>query len=189
MSERAKRERESALERRGSRREERSVYLVVCEGETEKRYFDSMRRHPGVRVHTVHVRQAKHPQKERVLRAAREAERDDYTEVWAVFDTDGTDVTVLCDQARCDGIRTAPSTPAFETWLLLHLSDHRAALLTGAKAEKELKSLLPGWGKGRTRFDDFAHGIQDALERAERLPAESDPSTDVHRLMRALLRE
>lgn len=92
MSERAKRERESALERRGSRREERSVYLVVCEGETEKRYFDSMRRHPGVRVHTVHVRQAKHLQKERVLRAAREGARDDHTEVGAVFDTDGTDV-------------------------------------------------------------------------------------------------
>lgn len=112
MSKRAKRERESDLRRRRTaHREERSVYLIVCEGETEKRYFDSMRKQPRARIHTVEVRRAKHPQKEGVVRTAKDADRDEYTEVWAVFDTDGTDVTVLCDQARRDGVQTAPSTP------------------------------------------------------------------------------
>lgn len=188
MSRRAGRRRESDLRRRPARREERRVYLVVCEGETEKGYFDSMRGHPEVRIHTVHVKRAKHPQRERVVRTAKEADRDDYTEVWAVFDTDGDDVTVLCDRARGEGIETAPSTPSFETWLLLHLTDRRAALMTGAKAEKALKALLPGWSKGRTRFDDFSHGLQDALDRAESLPPGKDPGTEVHRLVRALLR-
>ncbi|WP_017544196.1 RloB family protein [Nocardiopsis prasina] len=189
MSKRAKRERETSLRRRGPRREEQRVYLIVCEGETEKGYFDSMRGHTGVRIHTVHVRQAKHPQREWVLRTARDAGHDEYTEVWAVFDTDGDDVTVLCNQARRNGIKTACSTPTFETWLILHLTDLRAALGSGAKAEKALQALLPTWRKGRTRFEDFAHGLQDAVERAELLPPDGDPSTGVHRLVRVLLRD
>lgn len=60
--------------------------------------------------------------------------------------------------------------------------------MSGAKAEKALKALLPNWGKGRTRFEDFADGLQDALERAERLPSGTDPSTGVHGLVRAILR-
>ena len=56
------------------------------------------------------------------------------------------------------------------------------------EAEKALKALSPNWGKGRTRFEDFAQGLQDALERAERLPPGSDPSTGVGRLVRAVLR-
>ncbi|WP_017581355.1 RloB family protein [Nocardiopsis valliformis] len=187
MSKRAKRQ--SALGRQkavdwGKRR----IYLIVCEGETEKRYFDTMRGHPDIQIHAVHVRQAKHPQRERVIRTAQEAERSNYAEIWAVFDTDGEDVAVLCEKARQDGIRTAASTPTFEAWLLLHLTDQRAALMSGAKAEKALKALLPNWGKGRTRFEDFADGLQDALERAERLPPGTDPSTGVHRLVRAILR-
>ncbi|GHC95864.1 hypothetical protein GCM10007079_47800 [Nocardiopsis terrae] len=186
MSKRAKRQSDLAR-RKPAEQRSRRIYLVVCEGETEKRYFDSMRKHPGVQIHAVHVRQAKHPQRERVLRSAKEAERSSYTEVWAVFDTDGDDVAVLCEEARRDGVRTAPTTPTFEAWLLLHLTDQRAALMSGAKAEKTLKSLLPNWRKGSTRFDDFAHGLQDALERAERLSPGSDPSTEVHRLVRVLL--
>ncbi|MEU3015844.1 RloB family protein [Nocardiopsis sp. NPDC007018] len=189
MSKRAKRERETSLRRRAPRREERRVYLIVCEGETEKGYFDSMRGHDGVRVHTVRVRRAKHPQRERVLRAAEDAGGDDYTGVWAVFDTDGDDVTELCREAARQGVETACSTPTFETWLLLHLGDHRAALGSGAKAEKALQALLPSWSKGRTRFEDFAHGLQDAVERAELLPPGGDPSTGVHRLIRVILRE
>lgn len=189
MSKRAKRDRESQLERtKGARRDERSVYMIVCEGVTEKRYFDSMRKHPDVQVHTVYVRKAKHPQRERVIRTAQEAERRGYTGVWAVFDTDGEDVAALCDQAHRDGIETASSTPTFETWLLLHLTDRRAALVSGAKAEKALQSLLPNWSKGSTRFGDFAHGLRDALGRAENLPEGSDPSTGVCRLVRAILR-
>ncbi len=129
----------------------------------------------------MHVRQAKHPPRERVIRTARETDRSNYTGVWAVFDTDGDDVTVLCDQAHRDGIRTAPSTPTFETWLILHFSDHRAALVSGAKASKTLQDLFSRWSKGSTQFEDFARGLQDALERAERLPAGSDPSTGVYR--------
>jgi hypothetical protein len=188
VSKRAKRERETVLERRRPRSDQRRVYLIVCEGETEKLYFDSMRGHPGVQIHAVHARRAKHPQRERVVRTAQEAERSNYTEIWAVFDTDGNDVAELCAKAHRDGIQTAASTPTFEAWLLLHLTDQRAALMSGTKAEKALKAHLPTWGKGRTRFEDFAQGLQDALERAERLPPGSDPSTGVYRLVRAILR-
>ncbi|WP_435107856.1 hypothetical protein [Nocardiopsis synnemataformans] len=57
---------------------------------------------------------------------------------------------------------TAPSTPTFETWLILHLRDHRSALVTAARAERELRALLPRWSKGATRFEDFAHGLEAA---------------------------
>ncbi|MFE9243212.1 RloB family protein [Nocardiopsis sp. NPDC006938] len=188
MSKRAKR-RSELDRRRVAAKRNRRIFLIVCEGETEKRYFDSLRGHRGVQIHAVHVRRAKHPQRERVVRTAVEAERSDYTGVWAVFDTDGDDVTELCREAARKGVETACSTPTFETWLLLHLGDHRAALGSGAKAEKALQALLPSWSKGRTRFEDFAHGLQDAVERAELLPPGGDPSTGVHRLIRVILRE
>ncbi len=189
MSKRRRREqRETSLDRRGPHREERRVYLVVCEGETEKRYFDTMKKHPDVRLHTVHARKAKHLQREIVVRSAAEAKRDDCTELWAVFDTDGEDVTALVAAAARGGIETAPSTPAFETWLILHLRDHRSALVTAARAERELRALLPRWSKGGTRFEDFAHGLEDACERAGRLPPTGDPSTRIHQLIRALTR-
>ncbi len=188
MSKRAKRQ--SDLERRRSAaKDSRRIYLIVCEGETEKRYFDSLRGHAGVQIHAVHVRRAKHPQRERVVRTAEDAERGNYTQVWAVFDTDGDDVSELCRQAGRKGIETACSTPTFETWLILHLTDLRAALGSGAKAEKALQALLPVWRKGRTRFEDFAHGLQDAVERAELLPPDGDPSTGVHRLVRVIRRD
>ncbi|RKS06090.1 RloB-like protein [Nocardiopsis sp. Huas11] len=189
MSKRRKREKETDLRRRRPHREEQRVYLVVCEGETEKRYFDTMKRHPDVRLHTVHVRKSKHPQSEIVVRSASQAARDEYTEVWAVFDTDGQDVTGLVRAAERDGVEAAPSTPTFESWLILHLVDHRAAIESGAKAEKILTRLLPGWDKGGTHFKDFAHGLKDACERAARLPEGADPSTGVHRLVHVILRD
>lgn len=189
MSKRRKRERETELRRRGPHREEREVHLVVCEGETEKRYFETMRSHPGVRLHTIHPKRAKHPQRRTVVDSALAQSSDEYTGVWAVFDTDGEDVTVLVAEARRGGVECAASTPTFETWLLLHLRDHRAAIVSGTKGEKLLQSLLPAWSKGRgTRFDDFAHGLDDACARAEALRPTGDPSTGVHRLIRAIRR-
>ncbi|WP_116245676.1 RloB family protein [Nocardiopsis sp. FIRDI 009] len=188
MSRRRRREKETDLRRRRPRREERDVYLVVCEGETEKRYFDTMKRHPDVNLHTVHAKRAKHPQREVVVRSAVRARSDEYTEVWAVFDTDGDDVSHLVASAERDGVKTAPSTPTFETWLLLHLRDHRAPLVTGGRAERALKAALRTWDKGGTHFRDFAHGLKDACERAERLHPDGDPGTRVHLLVRSLLR-
>jgi hypothetical protein len=101
--------------------------------------------------------------------------------------TDGQDVTELVRAAERDGIETAPSTPTFESWLILHLVDHRAAIESGAKAEKILRKLLPGWDKGRTDFKDFGHGLKDACARAARLPEDADPSTGVHRLLGVIL--
>ncbi|MGW9351299.1 RloB family protein [Nocardiopsis flavescens] len=180
--------RESRLDRRSRFREEREVHLVVCEGETEKGYFDSLHRHPGVRVHTVRTRKAKHPQREAVVATAARGMGQAYNRVWAVFDTDGADVRDLVARARREGIEPVPSTPTFETWLILHLDDHRAPLLSGAKVEKRLKALLPRWTKGATDFADFAEGLDRARTRAEKLPEGCDPCTSVHLLIRAVLR-
>ncbi|MFY7065317.1 RloB family protein [Nocardiopsis changdeensis] len=186
MSRRAKRE--SRLDRRSRFREEKQVHLVVCEGETEKGYFDSLHRHPDVRVHTVRTRKAKHPQREAVVATAARASGDEYTRVWAVFDTDGADVRDLVARARKNGVEPVPSTPTFETWLILHIDDHRSPLLSGDKAEKRLKALMPRWSKGATDFADFADGLDHACARAGRLPEGHDPCTSVHLLIRAVLR-
>ncbi|MDT0328243.1 RloB family protein [Nocardiopsis lambiniae] len=161
---------------------------MVCEGETEKGYFDSLHRNPEVRLHTVRTRKAKHPQREVVVATAARALENAYTRVWAVFDTDGADVRDLVARAHKEGVEPVPSTPTFETWLILHLDDHRAPLLSGDKAEKRLKALLPRWSKGATDFTDFAHGLDKARSRAEGLPSGCDPCTSVHLLVGALLR-
>lgn len=101
----------------------------------------------------------------------------EYNRVRAVFDTDGADVRDLVARARREGIEPVPSTPTFETRLILHLDDHRAPLLCGDKAEKRLKTLLPRWTKGATDVADFADGLDRARTRAEKLPEGCDPRT------------
>lgn len=112
---------------------------------------------------------------------------DNDSSVWAVSDRDGDDVTVLAAEARRGGVGCAASTPTFETWLLLRLRDHRAAIVSGAQGEKLLRGLLPRWSRDNgARFHDFAHGLADACARARFSHRTPTRARGVHRLIKAV---
>ncbi|WP_169988259.1 RloB family protein [Microbispora sp. H10836] len=185
--------RRSLLERRPSgTRAQKKRFLILCEGETEERYFQGMRTRGGPVLDVInpkvdHVNVVVEAHRRRCL-----DDYDDGDEVWCVLDTEldrGLADRIL---AKAGGtIRLALSTPCFDFWLLLHREDRRAPFQTAGDVEKALKRALPGWSKGSTKFADFRDGVDDACRRARAVASEKkdhmrNPSTSVWRLVEAI---
>jgi hypothetical protein len=189
--------RRRSLQRRTNVRELRQRFLIVCEGEkTEPNYFNSFRvpkavvKVVGIGENTIRV----------VEQALTLREKDDYDQVWCVFDRDVFPVenfNAALQLARNNGIQVAYSNEAFELWYVLHFNYHQAATARHLYAEK-LSDLL-GVAYEKTRLDmyDRLEGRQEsAIQHAEKLlgtydppdPARDNPSTTVHLLVQALNR-
>lgn len=181
--------RETSLRRRADRREQRDSFMIFCEGKTEVRYFKGLKRGDGPEIHPVDT---KYTNADSIIKEAATASGSGYTEVWAVFDTECTDVSEHCHRARGRNIRVGVSYPCFELWLLLHHEDRHAPFQSADQAEAALKKAVPRWRKGDgTHFADFTDGVADACTRARRLePTGEDhgrnPSTNLWRLVEQL---
>lgn len=89
-------------------------------------------------------------------------------------------------------MRLVVSNPCFELWLLLHFVDHRGASASYRQLRPKLIKHVPEYDKCQLEFDQFAAGLEDAVDRAERLdPSGQDhdrnPSTGVWKLVRQVL--
>jgi len=196
-------------------------FLIVTEGEvTEPVYFEQLldemeltRAHvkviPGDKSDPKRViRTARRMVRELAVRASNDqlklGEPPAFEHVWAVIDTDkavqeGTWDKVL-QLASNENVQLASSSPCFEFWLLLHLSNSFAPLINGEKAKRVLENKL---GSPYSTNADVAQAViggiikewPTAVGRAGRvrkhhadagtaLPA--DPSTEVDLLVRAL---
>jgi hypothetical protein len=204
--------------RPGPRREHPKV-LLLGEGETEREYLTGLKRYLRS-LHTsaahgaprtsepVSVEIAERTAAKLIVQEALDRRSEGYSEIWAVFDTEGEDVTQLRARVRgtrCSAaeatVRTAVSHPAFEVWLLLHHLGRGD--LNGCHqprdAERLLKATVPGWAKGQTRrgkpgtdFADFQGGLSKAREQAARTRADrydDYPWTDVHVLVDSVERQ
>ncbi len=182
--------------RRRQRRPLRRRFLIVCEGEqTEPNYFRRFRANAVIRV----VGTGRAPQG--VLETARqEKEKEDFDEVWLVFDKDEIDAEAfnrVIQQAKNLGFHVAYSNPAFELWYLLHFVYQNTAL-TRRDCQQRLKQHLgrPYRKNDPTLYDALLPYQETALRHAQRLestyapprnPAQENPSTMVHHLVQALL--
>lgn len=175
----------------------RQRFLIVCEGErTEPVYFQSFRA-PRVVVEVKGV--GKDPVG-LVKRAVDEMRRDDFDQVWCVFDRDEVTVELFnraLELARNAKILVAYSNPAFELWYALHFQE-----CDGGRGRQEYCRLLDDhlsrpYDKLDKRIPErLEPRTPEAITRAERLlsrydpphPADDVPSTTVHVLVRELLR-
>jgi RloB-like protein len=113
---------------------------------------------------------------------------DDYDQVWCVLDVDDFDFGEALAAAHRNDINLAISNPCFELWLLLHHVDVTVALQGASNSLLRLKRIVPEYDKSDLRFEDFAEGIPDAVQRA-RLLSDDDaplgpyPSTGMWRLV------
>lgn len=108
-------------------REVNKTFLIVCEGHTEKLYFDAF---PVVsaRVKSVDTGSSKMA----LVKKAEEArKKGDFDEVWCVFDLDhdpskgpqqNSDFDNAVSQCAQKGFRCAYSNDAFELWYVLHFA-------------------------------------------------------------------
>lgn len=166
---------ETSLSRRpAGSRAERKVILIVCGGKTEHKYLNGLRiRNRNVSVVFKVVPREPLP----IVDYAMGCHSGDFDQVWCVIDVDGRDLLPAMAKARRNGIELAISNPCFEVWLLLHHKEHQAPFQDAKDAQRCLRTVCPHWTKAKTRFADFASGLDDAYERARKL----DPSGADHR--------
>ncbi len=107
-------------------KEMNKVILIVCEGQTEKIYFDSF---PVVTL-TVEAIDLSGQAKQKLVESTRRIVHDsdkDYDEIWCVFDMDIkqgakelSDYDNAIENARQLAYKVAYSNDAFELWFYLH---------------------------------------------------------------------
>ncbi|WP_433366211.1 RloB family protein [Streptosporangium sp. CA-115845] len=168
-------------------KEERSTFLILCEGKTEKDYFTGMRSRRGPQI-DVDVPKGDHLAK---VREAVDRVSSDYDAVWCILDTelDGELTAEMTREAGKSGrVRLGLSTPCFELWLILHHADCARPFQSADAAKKKLKKIVPSWSEKNTRFSDFSAGVGAACDRAQKLSPDGrnplkNPSTNVWELV------
>ncbi len=169
-------------------------FLIVCEGaKTEPNYFRSFRVPGDIIVKGVGYNPS------RLVDSAIEYEREDeYDQVWCVFDRDDwppQDFNNAIKRAKSKRFKVAYSNEAFELWYVLHFQ----FLNTGIPRSdyiNRLSQLLPTryQKNSETIYDKLSDRQETAIKNAENLlkqydkrnPAQDNPSTTVHELVKAL---
>ncbi len=208
---RRKRNQEPVLERPEAVREEKQKILIVCEGEnTEPSYFEKFKLSTatitsvGEGYNTIAL----------VERAEKLSKKDNYDQVWCVFDKDdfpNENFNSAIYKAEALGFKVAYSNQAFEYWLILHFEDHQGGSMHRNTYCKKLNSYLEGFGvtydcDSKKITDTFFEVLQSkiegeehsrqkiAIKRAERNlaffddsnPANEESSTRVFELIREI---
>ncbi|MCI9843485.1 RloB family protein [Flavobacterium pectinovorum] len=118
-------------------RQFKSKVLILCEGLTEKNYFNAMKEDLGLpKTIAVNVIDCKGD----VTDVLKNAKKEGFEKIFVVFDHDNFprrgDVFKLASQKSADVIF---SSICFETWYLLHFKNSTKAFTSEAELEKELK--------------------------------------------------
>ena len=117
------------------------MLLILCEGGTEKRYFDSLVQHKRIRMVPIEVfgRKGQHKALIDKCVSKRKEKTKEYElieseiEVWAVCDCDKKKINYLklLQYSESKNVKLAFSNPQFETYLLQHFE------AKGTKKRKE----------------------------------------------------
>jgi hypothetical protein len=187
--------------RKVNTREVRQRFLIVCEGEkTEPNYFNSFRVQKDViKIDVEGV--GENPSK--LVESAKELKkREDYDQVWCVFDRDNwlpQDFNNAIQNAENQNFNVAYSNEAFELWYVLHFE----FLNTGIPRSDYCKKLTNLMGKKYKKnseeiYDELIDKQDIAIKNSRKLlqvhkdrktpVKDSNPSTTVHLLVEELNR-
>jgi len=189
-----------ALQRKKELRFERENILIVCEGKTERLYFDSF----PLKSANLKTISTGSNTKTLIKRAKKESDgaikRDEsYDQVWCVFDRDSfskEQFNTAIQMAESSGFQVAWSNEAFELWYVLHFE----YLNTGITRDQYCQKLDTLIGRKYEKtcpymYNEMLPGQKAAIRNAKRLlkiyddntqPADCNPSTKVHLLVQEL---
>ncbi len=196
--------------RRIRHREPYDRVLVVCEGITEKHYFDGLVFFLGLSSANIEIIPSRRTDPIDVVRfgikLAKDAQRssDAYQRLYCVFDLDRPHTNALdlaaAMKQRLTSLHLATSNPCFEVWLRLHLGyTDRAYTTVGNNTAcdavcDELCRQEPRYKKGAEGlFRLFEAKVSSAvrnghqLEASNRRTGSSNPSCTVHELVQDLM--
>ena len=179
-------------------REQVPSFLIVCEGtETERLYFQEFR---VGRVLEVTAEGLGKSPKQLVIDAIKLKDKEDYEQVWVVFDIDDNkagQVNEAILRADNNGINVVYSNQAFELWYLLHFDYHCTSIDRDQYMQRLSRKLSMKYDKNMPGLYVRLLGNQRvAIQNAERLlssydhpnPCKDDPCTTVFRLVEELIR-
>ncbi|NEP56439.1 MAG: RloB domain-containing protein [Symploca sp. SIO2G7] len=186
-------------QRKVDTREIKQRFLIVCEGEkTEPNYFRNFRvSKVVVDIKGLGTNPSNLVQETKKLR---DKEKQDYNQVWCVFDRDSwqaDDFNSAIRDAKREKIKVAYSNEAFELWYLLHFEFVNTGIPRKDYKKKLTKRLGYKYQKNSDSiYDDLIDKQDTAIENAENLlkqydphnPAKDNPSTTVHLLVQELKR-
>ncbi|QLG10998.1 RloB domain-containing protein [Deinococcus sp. D7000] len=186
-------------------RQEKKVYLIVCEGtKTEPLYFTEMRRQHklaiGVEICGTGCNTLSLINQAIKIKASSSTTFD---QVWCVFDRDDfprDNFTNAIFKAESNGLRLAWSNQCFELWYLLHFR-YTTGFLDRDSIYRELGTLLGGtYNKNQQGIYKLLYARQNtAIENSKKLeiyqkengglPSDSNPWTKVHELIEELINQ
>jgi hypothetical protein len=170
------------------------VISIASEGKTEEQYFDFISEIANNEIIKIDrlIRDDENDTKSHPIHVISLLEErteiwEEYgvkaNELWMVVDRDKQNVSQqqlkdIIDSCNEKGFNLALSNPAFEFWLLLHVTGienyDKDKLLENEKVkktrrfiDKELSLLNKGYNKNKLRFDDFSGGIRTSIIRAK----------------------
>jgi hypothetical protein len=192
----------SSFDRKQGNRPPRSITLIVCEGKTERAYFEAVRLHYGLRPAEVVVAENTHGSAPISVVACAEqkaSEAGGYDFIFCVFDRDTHEsfsrarekIKTLASRAKKPlPIQEIVSIPCFEVWVLLHFERSDATHANCASVIERIRnSYLPDYAKAESRTASKLMARSDhAIDAAAWLEGRADtngwnPFTSAHRLM------
>lgn len=191
----------ASFRRTAGRKAPRSITLIVCEGETERAYFQAIRVHYGLSNAEVIIAEGNDSAPIGVVAHAqtRCAEPGGYDKVFCVFDRNGHEsFQRACDRVRSLATRTrnplpidaAVSIPCFEFWLLLHFERTDAPFHRCDDVIQRLRECVPNYVKAdaeilRPCLERLSAALINADWLEQRAVANnSNPYTCVQRVLR-----
>lgn len=183
----------------------RSITLIVCEGETERLYFQTARRHYRLGNTEVIVAEDNDSAPISVVKYAQEKcqEPGGYDAVFCVFDRNGHEsfdrarqkIADLAGQKRKPlPIEEAISIPCFELWLLLHFEQTDAPFPRCVDVINRLRGHIQHYTKTDAVIaEQLLRRVNTAIGNADWLAPRArdnnaNPSTSVHHVLRHLER-
>ncbi len=194
------------LRRKQGTRVPRKVYVIVCEGEkTERIYFNRYKsRYSNLKIETPNSKctdpknLAKFARKQIEKKGLNFRNGDN---IWCVFDCDentNEDISQACKIAKND-VKICLSNPNFEFWFLLHY-EFIVTRLERSEVIEKLKKHIPNYSKNTDIFDHLLNERSVAINNAKKLnklhgknnieliSVESNPSTQVYRIVEEILK-
>lgn len=166
------------------------VFLVVCEGETEREYVEALKRHFRVPV-AIKTRVSWNALSMRLIRqyvAELNVGSDEEYSIFYIYDED---VRVVADRLRSLPGTALLSNPCIELWFLLHVKE-QTRHIDADTALKSLRNSHACWSKyskgvlDSGQFQLLMRNYPSALERAKRLDPGANPSSNIYEFIELL---
>ncbi|MDE5876815.1 MAG: RloB family protein [Muribaculaceae bacterium] len=168
----------------------RCVFLVVCEGETEKTYVEALKHYYRLPI-TIKTKVSGNKINSRLVNQyIKELDLTDNDE-YKVFYIYDADIEHIVEKLKSLQGSMILSNPCIELWYILHYKSHTSHLLSdnAVRLLTSCHTIWKAYTKGslsNEQSNGLIHGCKDAIIRSKKLSWPDNPSTNMYLLIEAL---